>query len=54
MTMRDATRIGLVVLGFVTVQQTLILDIRVGGVHPDIMILLPVVAGIVVAPAGGA
>ncbi len=54
MTMRDVARIGLVVLGFVTVQQTLMLDIRVGGVHPDIMILLPIVAGIAGGPARGA
>lgn len=54
MTLQDATRVGLVVLGFVTVQQTLMLDIRVGGVHPDIMVLLPIVAGIVGGPARGA
>jgi rod shape-determining protein MreD len=53
-TLQDATRVGLVMLGFVTVQQTLMLDIRVGGVHPDIMILLPIVAGIVGGPARGA
>jgi rod shape-determining protein MreD len=53
-TLQDATRVGLVVLGFVTVQQTLMLDIRVGGVHPDIMVLLPIVAGIVGGPARGA
>src|SRR5580704_6282857 len=54
MTFQDATRVSLVVLGFVTVQQTLMLDIRVGGVHPDIMILLPIVAGIAGGPARGA
>ena len=53
MTVRDATRVVLVVLLFVTVQQTLMLDIRVGGVHPDIMVLLPIVAGIVGARHGG-
>jgi rod shape-determining protein MreD len=53
-TLQDATRVGLVMLGFVTVQQTLMLDIRVGGVHPDIMVLLPIVAGIVGGPARGA
>jgi rod shape-determining protein MreD len=53
-TFQDATRVGLVVLGFVTVQQTLMLDIRVGGVHPDVMVLLPIVAGIVGGPARGA
>ncbi len=54
MTARDVTRVGLVVLLFVIVQETLVLDLRVGGVHPDIMILLPVVAGIVGGPARGA
>ena len=54
MTARDATRVGLVVLLFVIVQETLVLDLRVGGVHPDIMILLPIVAGIVGGPARGA
>ena len=37
-----------------TVQQTLMLDLRVGGVHPDIMVLLPIVAGLVGGPARGA
>jgi rod shape-determining protein MreD len=53
-TVRSAVRAGLVLLLFVTVQQTLMLDIRVGGVHPDIMVLLPVVAGIVGGPGRGA
>ncbi len=54
MTARDVSRVGLVVILFVVVQETLVLDLRVGGVHPDIMILLPVVAGIVGGPARGA
>src|SRR5580700_8387383 len=54
MTARDVARIGLVLALFVTVQQTLILDLRVGGVHPDIMVLLPIVAGIVGGPSRGA
>lgn len=54
MTLRDATRVVLVVVLFVTVQNTLVLDLRVGGVHPDIMVLLPVVAGIAGGPARGA
>jgi rod shape-determining protein MreD len=53
-TARDVIRVGLVILGFVVVQQTLMVDIRVGGVHPDIMILLPIVAGLVGGPARGA
>jgi rod shape-determining protein MreD len=54
MTARDVARVGLVLALFVTVQQTVVLDVRVGGVHPDIMILLPVVAGIVGGPGRGA
>ena len=54
MTARDAARVVLVVLLFVTVQETLMLDLRVGGVHPDIMVLLPIVAGIAGGPARGA
>jgi rod shape-determining protein MreD len=54
MTFREASRITLVVLGFVVVQQTVVLDIHLGGVNPDIMILLPIVAGIVGGPARGA
>ena len=54
MTARDATRIVLVVIGFVLVQEILVVDARVGSVHPDIMILLPIVAGIVGGPARGA
>jgi rod shape-determining protein MreD len=53
MTARDVARVALVVAVFVIVQQTLILDIRIGGIHPDIMILLPIVAGIVGGPARG-
>lgn len=54
MTLRGTARITLVVALFVVVQQTLMLDIRIGGVHPDIMVLLPIVAGIVGGPARGA
>jgi rod shape-determining protein MreD len=54
MTARDVARISLVVVLFVTVQQTLMLDLRVGGVHPDVMVLLPIVAGIIGGPGRGA
>jgi rod shape-determining protein MreD len=30
------------------------LDIRIGGVHPDVMVLLPITAGIIGGPARGA
>lgn len=54
MTGRAALRTALLLLLFLTVQQTLILEIRIGGVHPDVMLLLPICAGIVGGPARGA
>ncbi len=53
-TPRDAARLTLVVFGFVVVQETVMLDVRIGGVHPDVMVLLPIVAGIIGGPARGA
>ena len=47
-------RLSLVVLLFVVVQETVMLDIRIGGVHPDIMVLLPIIAGLVGGPSRGA
>jgi len=54
MTVREATRVTLVVALFVTVQQTVMLDLRLGTVHPDIMVLLPILAGLVAGPGTGA
>ena len=54
MTTRGASRVVLVVALFVVVQQTLVLDLRIGGVHPDIMVLLPILAGIIGGPSRGA
>ena len=54
MTVRDASRVTLVVFVFVLVQQTLMLDLRTGGIHPDILVLLPIVAGLVGGPSSGA
>jgi rod shape-determining protein MreD len=51
---REASRVVLVVALFLIVQNTLMLELRVGGVHPDIMILLPVMAGIAGGPTRGA
>jgi rod shape-determining protein MreD len=53
-TVREATRVTLVVALFVTVQQTVMLDLRLGTVHPDIMVLLPILAGLVAGPGTGA
>jgi rod shape-determining protein MreD len=54
MTPRDAARLSLVVFGFVVVQGTVMLDLRIGGVHPDVMVLLPIVVGIIGGPSRGA
>jgi rod shape-determining protein MreD len=54
MTASDVVRICALVFLFLTVQLTLMLDLRVGGIHPDIMVVLPVVAGIVGGPGRGA
>jgi rod shape-determining protein MreD len=54
MTASDVARISALVFLFLTVQLTLMLDLRVGGIHPDIMVVLPVVAGIVGGPGRGA
>lgn len=54
MTLRDACRIGLVLIAFVIVQQAIVTYARVGQVHPDVMVLLPIVAGIAGGPAQGA
>jgi len=51
---RDAARLVLVIFGFVVVQETVMLDLRIGGVHPDILVLLPIVAGIIGGPSRGA
>ena len=50
----EVGRLSLVVLLFVVVQETGMLDIRIGGVHPDIMVLLPIVAGLIGGPSRGA
>ena len=47
-------RLSLVVLLFVVVQETVVLDIRIGGVHPDILVLLPILAGLIGGPGRGA
>jgi rod shape-determining protein MreD len=51
---RDAARVALVVFGFLAVQETLMLDIRISGVHPDIMVLLPMASGLIGGPGRGA
>jgi rod shape-determining protein MreD len=53
-TVREATRVTLVVVVFLTAQLTVVLDLRLGTVHPDIMVLLPIMAGLVGGPSSGA
>lgn len=47
-------RLALVLFGFLLVQATLGLDIRVGGVHPDLVLLLPIAAALCAGPEAGA
>jgi rod shape-determining protein MreD len=54
MTGRDAAKVIVVVVLFLTVQQTLMLDIHISGIHPDIMVVLPIAAGIIGGPSRGA
>ncbi|MGA8724544.1 MAG: hypothetical protein WB565_05840 [Acidimicrobiales bacterium] len=54
MTGRDVARFVLVVLLFEVVQQTIVLDLRVGSVHADVMMLLPILAGLIGGPSRGA
>lgn len=39
---------------FLVVQSTVVLDIRIAGAHPDVMLLLPITYGLVAGPVGGA
>jgi len=53
-TTRAVLRALLLVVVTLLLQETIVLDLTVRGVHPDIMILLPVAAGIVAGPEEGA
>jgi rod shape-determining protein MreD len=46
-------RMVLVVVTAVIAQETLVMDVNVGGIHPDILVLFPIVAGIVGGPNRG-
>ncbi len=54
MSLRGLLRTVLVVVLALLVQSTAVLDLRVAGAHPDLMILLPIAAGIVAGPGEGA
>jgi rod shape-determining protein MreD len=51
---RAAIRIALVTLLLLLVQSTVILSIRIGGTHPDILWLLPITAALLTGPETGA
>ncbi|MGH9087511.1 MAG: rod shape-determining protein MreD [Acidimicrobiales bacterium] len=53
-TVRALVRILVLTALVLLVQWTVGLDIRIAGVHPDVMILLPVAAGMASGPAEGA
>lgn len=54
MTPRRVLRILLVVLLVLLVQSTLGLAVRLAGAHPDLMLLLPIAAGLAFGPEEGA
>jgi rod shape-determining protein MreD len=51
---RATIRVALVALLLLLAQSTVILYIRVGGVHPDILWLLPITAALLAGPETGA
>jgi rod shape-determining protein MreD len=51
---RVTIRVALVALLLLLVQSTVILYIRIGGIHPDIVWLLPITAALLAGPETGA
>ena len=51
---RSTLRVALVALLLLVIQSTVILPIRLGGVHPDIVWLLPITASLLAGPETGA
>jgi rod shape-determining protein MreD len=51
---RATLRVALVTLLLLLVQSTVILSIRIGGTHPDILWLLPITAALLAGPETGA
>lgn len=54
MTPRVILRLVLVVIAVLLAQLTVALDLRIAGAHPDLMLLLPIVAGLTGGPRLGA
>jgi rod shape-determining protein MreD len=51
---RAALRVALVALLLLLVQTTVVLSVRVGGTHPDLLWLLPITAALLAGPETGA
>ncbi len=47
-------RLGVLIFGFLLVQSTIGLDVRILNVHPDLMLLLPIAGGLLAGPRAGA
>jgi len=54
MTGRSMLRVALAIFIVLMVQQTLIVALRIGGVHPDLLWLLPITAALLDGPETGA
>ncbi len=54
MTARSMVRVALVIFVVLMVQQTVVVALRVGGVHPDLVWLLPISAALLDGPETGA
>lgn len=54
MTARSMVRVALVIVVVLMVQQTVMVALRVGGVHPDLVWLLPISAALLDGPETGA
>jgi rod shape-determining protein MreD len=54
MTARSIARVALVIFVVLLVQQTVIVALRIGGAHPDLLWLLPVTAALADGPETGA
>jgi rod shape-determining protein MreD len=53
MTARSAVRVALVIFIVLMVQQTIMVALRIGGVHPDLLWLLPITAALADGPETG-
>src|SRR5205807_9679243 len=54
MTARSIVRVAFVIFLVVMVQQTVVVALRVGGAHPDLLWLLPITAALLDGPETGA